>query len=111
MAIQTANVASFLDAVFELLGADGDTPQPRGWSPPVQPRYDRPTPEERLADLNAENRRHVLGIVRDLLVAVPYVYERDRTLEQIQAEHGLTDSGLQLVLENLGLKADRVQAH
>ena len=68
------------------------------------------TPEEWKARQNEKNRETLKKIASDLEVAKSYVCDRDRPVEEIEAEHGLPRGGLGLVLQRLqpyGLRPDR----
>ena len=56
---------------------------------------------------NEQNRKRLAQILRDLPVAFAYVYERDRTIDDICAEYGLDKFGELKVLKRLGLTTDR----
>lgn len=56
---------------------------------------------------NEQNRERLAQILRDLPVAFAYVYERDRTIDDIRARYGLDKFGELEVLERLGLTTDR----
>ena len=58
---------------------------------------------------NKQNRERLAQILRDLPVALAYVYERDRTIDDIRAEFGLGKFGELEVLKRLGLTTDRRQ--
>lgn len=56
---------------------------------------------------NERNRDRLAQILRDLPIAFAYVYERDRTVDDIRAEYGLEKFGELEALERLGLTTDR----
>ncbi len=60
-----------------------------------------------MSSRNEENRKRIAQIMRDLPIAVAYVYERDRKVGDICQEYDLPKFGELEVLERLGLTTDR----